>query len=261
METTTTLIKEKVIEELRKAENIWNEVKSDLIKGMSEHFEMGSETVSTKIPGFATVTEGKPKVGNFIALVLDIRGSTRHLVEAISEKTAKASQLQRVFYETTAINAAGSLIIESKDGGITEFLGDGFLAFFSVEDELSPKKEVHSAYNAAKECVSATSNIINPILKDRYNLPPLNIGIGLAYSKAIVTLVGSENNLHPKAIGECVYRASKLSGSPNIDGIWIDEPLKIMWPKGEKGQVKFLPLNSGHKFPAYNVFKPSFINK
>lgn len=41
--------------------------------------------------------------------------------------------------------------------------------------------------------------------------PPLKIGIGLAMSKAIVSLTGLSDNHHPKAFGECVFRAIKRS--------------------------------------------------
>ena len=71
----------------------------------------------------------------------------------------------------------------------------------------------------------------------RYQLPNLKVGIGIAYSKAIVTTVGIEGQFHPKAIGECVYRASKLSKGTNE--ILYDEKIKYLWPKSNGGKIRF----------------------
>lgn len=236
---------------LDNAENIWNQVEEQLIL---EYFEKGIKSYSdkkiiTKIPGFPFLEDGKPQVADFIALVLDIRNSSNHLTQAISEKKAKASQLERVLYETTAINTAGISIIEEYKGGITEFLGDGFLALFQAKNP----KDVYSAHNAAKKCMRITKDIINDILYQRYLLPPLSIGIGMAYSQAIVTIIGTGNNLHPKAIGECVYRASKLSDAK--DEIQIDDRLKIFWPTEKNGILKFISFDHKNNFKAYKILK------
>jgi len=219
--------------ELDKSEDIWNQVEGQLIKATRNFTALNESYVPTKIPGYPFLKDGQGKVGDFIAFVLDIRNSTQHLLQRISEKTTSVSQLQRVFYETTAINTCGILIIKKYNGGITEFLGDGFLALF----EAKKSEDVYSAHNAAKKCMSAVKDIVNPILKKRYNLPDLEIGIGLAYSQAIVTLIGAENEVYPKAIGECVFRASKLSNGTNQ--ILFDENLKLFWPKEKGGKLSF----------------------
>jgi class 3 adenylate cyclase len=94
---------------------------------------------------------------------------------------------------------------------------------------------------------------VNRILKERYNLPALRIGIGLAYSKALVTIIGTEDNLHAKAMGECVYRASKLSNGSNE--IIIDEKLKILWPKRKGGSLSFKGLVNKHDFRSFLIQK------
>ena len=74
----------------------------------------------------------------------------------------------------------------------------------------------------------------------------------MAYSKAIVTIVGREPNIHPKAIGECVYRASKLSDGKNQ--IRIDDRLKFLWPKSKGGKLKFNPFSKSEiDFKAYEI--------
>ncbi len=227
-------IKTFVNSELDKSENIWNQVKEEiLVKAVRTFDSINEARMPTKIPGFPFLKDGQGKVGDFIAFVLDIRNSTDHLLQRISEKTTSVTQLQRVFYETTAINACGIKIIKKYNGGITEFLGDGFLALF----EAKIKDDVYPAHNAAKKCISSVKDIVNPILQERYNLPSLDIGIGLAYSKAIVTIIGADNDVFPKAFGECVFRASKLANGKNE--ILFDNCLKQYWPKETGGSLRF----------------------
>lgn len=224
--------------ELDKSENIWNQVKDDILEKSIRNFSgMNESLIPTKIPGYPFLNDGQGKVGDFIAFVLDIRDSTDHLLQRISERITPVTQLQRVFYETTAINACGVKIIKKYNGGITEFLGDGFLALFEAKNNT----DVYPSFNAAKKCMSSVKEIVNPILQKRYNLPSLEIGIGLAYSKAIVTIIGADNEIYPKAFGECVFRASKLSNGRNE--ILFDECLKQFWPKESGGSLQFLTHN------------------
>jgi len=241
-------LKSKIIAELEKAENIYNDVKEDLVEKSLAFSQMNESVQETKIPGFKLIKGGKGEVGDFIAFVLDIRNSTKNLTQSISSKISKVSQLERVFYETTAINTCGIELINKYNGGITEFLGDGFLALFSANE----KKDVHKAHNAANDFVKYLNTVINPVLNERYNLPELKIGIGLAYGKAIVTLIGNNDDTHPKAIGECVFRASKLS--TGINEILIDDKLRFFWPKSEGGKLKFNEINiKDQAFKGYKI--------
>lgn len=230
-------IKTKIDEALNDAEKIWRQVKPEFINESLRKAFSAEQLVPTKIPGYKFIEEGKPEVADFIALVLDVRESTKHLTQAISAKTAKASQLERVLYEMTAINTAGAIIVDSYNGSITEFLGDGYLALFKVNNKADPK-EVYSAHNSAKYFLNIALPKINEIIKERYSLPPLKVGIGMAFSKAIVTVVGYDSNIHPKAIGECVYRASKLSDG--INKILIDDRLEQLWPTSKEGKLRFV---------------------
>lgn len=234
---------------LDRAENTWKQVKDELSK--SQEVKMMSEgvNINSDIPGHESFNPDIPEVGNFIALVLDLRDSTKHLTQAIK---AKASELERVLYETTALNTLGGLIISRyNNASITEFLGDGYLALFEVKQE-SDKTPVHNAHNASKKIIEGINKVVNPILKKRYELPPLNVGIGLAYSKAIVTTVGYKSQAHPKAIGKCVYRASKLSNGKNV--IRIDECLRYLWPKEEGGILSFRKVYQ-QEFNGYEITK------
>ena len=211
------------------AECTWGKVaKYFTLDGVPIQESVLSQT--TQIPGFPFIEDGKPKVSDFIAMFVDIRKSTEHLTQAIK---AGASGLERVHYETTALYTVGSLIIKKHNGKVTEFLGDGFLALFNVDKNT---EIVYNAHNSAKDCLQAMTKIVNPILNERYGLPNVNIGIGMAYSKALVTLVG-HGYKQPKAFGECVYRASKLSDGYNE--ICIDDRLEYLWPASEGGKLQF----------------------
>ncbi|MNY73250.1 hypothetical protein D3C86_2119940 [compost metagenome] len=56
-------------------------------------------------------------------------------------------------------------------------------------------------------------------------------------SKTIVTLVGLPGEKHPKAFGECVFRATKLSGGKNE--IHVDDFVYGTWPKTDTGTLRF----------------------
>ncbi len=228
---------ENLIEDaLNRAENIYKKVEPDLIK--SRAYLSLNESIETDIPGFPLIEEGKPEVSDFIAFILDVRDSTKHLLQACS--SSKVEKLERTLYETTAINTMGAYIIKKYNGGITEFLGDGFLAFFKVGE----KNDVYKASNAGKDCLNEGMTLVNTILFRRYNLEKINIGIGLAYSQAIIMLLKTNNKFYPKALGECVYRASKLTNGYNQ--MLFDDHLKLFWPSSKNGKVKFEEVKHKH---------------
>lgn len=230
-------------ESLDSAERTWNQVGDQLVLfANSRAFNRKlAESIDTQIPGYPTVELGNPKVDDFIAIVADMRGSTSHLLCAISEKTARVSQLQRVFYETAALLPSLAKAINYEKGNVTEYLGDGVLALFCLDKE-DRSKTVYAANRAASKCLDAVRDIVNPSLRERYSLPDLQIGIGMAYSKAVVTLVGLSEFMQPKVFGECVFRATKLSSGANE--VMIDEALKCIWPTADDGLLRFIPRNA-----------------
>jgi hypothetical protein len=116
-------LKNKIKYELEIAEKIYNGVRAELLVKTITFSRIDENVQETKIPGFKLLKEGKGEVGDFIAFILDIRNSTKNLTQSISSKISKASQLERVYYETTAINTCGIELVNKYNGGITEFLG------------------------------------------------------------------------------------------------------------------------------------------
>ncbi|OGU22274.1 MAG: hypothetical protein A2580_07560 [Hydrogenophilales bacterium RIFOXYD1_FULL_62_11] len=234
-EPQSTELKQLVSRSLDRAEDIWNKVGREV--QFLEARLTRAEAVPSSIPGHSWVSEDRPLVDTFVAAVVDIRDSSKHLLHAISQKEAKVSQLQRVFYETSALLPAVAQTLGYQKGRVTEYLGDGVLALFQVEPG-EEKRAMYRAYWASQDCIGGVRSIVNNELARRYSLPALDLGVGLSFSKAIVTLVGLDGEKHPKAVGECVYRAAKLSKGRNE--VYVDEWLKNAWPSEKGGFLQFL---------------------
>lgn len=218
---------------LDKAERDWRNAGEELI-AESYSAESNRTNIPSKIPGHERVQDEETVIDEFIAFVADMRDSTKHLLCALSSKNSKVSQLQRVYYETSALLPAIATLVTLRGGGVTEYLGDGVLALFRVDNDC--EEVIINTYQTAKDCIDELRDIVNEQLRLRYSLPPIDLGIGLALSKAIVTLVGIEGNLQPKAFGECVFKATKLSCKKNSVG--IDVKLYTAWPRAPGGSVK-----------------------
>lgn len=221
---------------LDKAEEHWRNGGQELVfKSLAGNEAWArAESAPSSIPGHQIVQDEHTTIDEFIAFVADMRDSTKHLNCAID---AKVTQLQRVFYETSALLPALAMTIKFEEGSVTEYLGDGVLALFRV-DKAEKSKAIYAAYEAASNCVQQTRALVNKALWERYDLPSIDLGVGLAHSKAIVTLIGLPGEKHPKAFGECVFRATKLSGGKNE--IYIDQFVRGLWPTAEGGVLKFI---------------------
>lgn len=236
------------------AEEIWNQVGDKLVLAAHSRafIQKLAESVESQIPGYPTVELGKPQVDHFIAIVADMRGSTKHLLCAISTKTARVSQLQRVFYETAALLPSLAKVIGYENGNVTEYLGDGILGLFCLNKQ-ERSKTIYAANRAATKCIDAVQSVVNPLIEQRYSLPALHIGIGMAYSKAVVTLVGLPDFMQPKVFGECVFRATKLACG--VDEVMIDEVLRRIWPTAKGGVIRFLRRKARGGVEGYLVQK------
>ena len=191
---------------LDEAESIWSQFGSQMIV---EDFNSAHEKFAqlSRIPNHLHVNT--PCIDEFIALVIDMRGSSQHLNGGTNDG------FKRVFFETSALLPALEKTIGYYNGNVTEYLGDGVLALFHVLQE-SRVDIVHKAYDAAETCLNWTKNTVNSILSTRYGYPKIDLGAGMAMSNAFVTLVGLPTQKHPKAIGTCVYHATKLSCGQNV---------------------------------------------
>jgi hypothetical protein len=227
-----------VTESLNEAERVWKNV-GVLFEKSGAWFAADSvKSLTTQIPGYETIIDRKPEVDDFICIVVDMRDSTDHLMQAISKKITSVSQLQRIFYETSALLPAIAKVIGYYDGKVTEYLGDGVLGMFLASGGEDDRSEaVRQASRAARGCLECARCIVNPALEERYGLPPLSIGIGLAFSRAIIMGMGLPGYRLPKVFGECVFYATKLSKL--VDKIAVDKNMNNIWPQSNGGKLTF----------------------
>lgn len=227
-----------VISGLDRAEFSWGKIGKKFIeKSVAISNDSIFESVQPSIiPGHPWVDGGIPKVTEFIALVIDMRDSTGHLKTVTNNQHIK-NGFQRIFYETSALFPAISEVVDFGGGVVTEYLGDGALALFKV-DEGSKVDRLKDVHRLAKLCVGDIRAIINGHLRNRYDLPAINLGVGISIGNAMVTLVGSEKNMQPRAIGQCVWEATKLSGGTN--SVLISDMAKGIWPTVKSSSMQFM---------------------
>ncbi|MFW6031156.1 MAG: adenylate/guanylate cyclase [Myxococcota bacterium] len=234
-----------VLQNLARAEVTWKKHGDELAKAAARRLDEAAAPPSF-VPGHEEVTESE--VGQFVALVLDIRKSTDHLLQA---RNPPPQQLERVYYETSALLPTADSVVLDHGGRVTEYLGDGVLGLFDADDV---ETACSKSYNAAHEIMTVVRPEVNRQLEIRHGLPELIIGIGLAFSKALVERVGSFGQ--PRVMGECVYRASKLSDGHNE--VVIDEGMKLNWPTSPDGKLKFQrrPSRRDKTLHGFVVFDP-----
>lgn len=232
---------------LDRAVRNWNQVGSQMLTATMLD-SMGLEAYAKNesyIPGHRFVDADKPEVDEFVALVVDMRKSSDRLKTRVKFPGIEDG-FQRVYYETSALLPALAQTALHKDGHVTEYLGDGVLILFKVDIE-NRVRSIRTAYTAAARCVDTCRKIVNDLLFERFDLPGLDIGAGLSLSKAMVTMVGIPDNMQPKAIGQCVWEAAKLSGGYNK--VHVSKILRRAWPSTKGGTLRFTRLDPAK----YNV--------
>ena len=98
--------------------------------------------------------------------------------------------------------------IESRDGYLDKFIGDGIMAIFGIHS--GPANGARQAIGASIE-MSRQLKILNERLKDEVD-EPLKIGIGLHSGSAIVGAMGYGDTKPVTAIGSTVNTAARLEG-------------------------------------------------
>lgn len=238
---------------LDRCEKQWNNTLGQekiIKKALTESF-----SAQTNIPGHPYLDENQYKSDLFVAFMLDMRDSKKHLRQAIGKYLSDVSMMQRVFYEVSALLPAMGKIVNEYSGAVTEYLGDGLLALFQLP-KLSKEQDpiLRNVMLAARTCMSALHEVVNPILSNRYRLPALEIGIGLASSEAIISHFGLSPDTQVKVIGECIYFASLCSKGKNE--IIVHEGLEAIWPTSKNGTLAFR-LKPFIEFNGYIVDKKS----
>ena len=98
--------------------------------------------------------------------------------------------------------------IESRDGYLDKFIGDGIMAIFGIRS--GPQNGARQAIGAAIE-MSRNLEVLNQRLAEEVS-EPLRIGVGLHSGKAIIGAMGYGNTKPVTAIGSTVNTAARLEG-------------------------------------------------
>lgn len=137
-------------------------------------------------------------------LFADIRGFT-----SFSEKVLPYD----VIYVLNRYFRKMGRVISRYDGMINNYMGDGLMALFGLEDS---QQAAEQAVRAALEMVEAMEQF-NPHLEMLYQ-QRLNIGIGIHYGSAVIGEVGASDNKRVTAIGDAVNLASRIESANKLIG-------------------------------------------
>ncbi len=169
---------------------------------------------------------------DYFVIMADMRDSTAHLRRDPPSDALVESGLHRLYLETSALLPTLAHHISAREGRVTEYLGDGVLAFFQASEIASSR-----VYSLGEDCLEVSNSIISAILAQRYGLPAVRIGVGLSVGPAIVTVMGSGNDARPIAFGAPVFEAAKLSKEDNQ--VIISTNMRDRWPKSSGGKRRF----------------------
>jgi len=231
-----------VIDELSYIHWYWGQITKqeigESVEAMYKHADRPK--VPSRIPGYKTVDPSKPTVGQMIAVVTDMRNSSCHLSERSISFPKESDRLRRVHLETGALMAAAATVVSIKGGETAEFLGDGCLSFFDYTNDNYAEK-IKDVYFCGRVIVNSILNIVNPLLGN-FRIEPIHAGVGIAASKALITVVGVEGNYLPKVIGQCVFQATKCSSG--FDAVALDQSAKLLFKSTQNGKLKFQKYTS-----------------
>lgn len=249
--TISQLAREKMID----AESKWGRVKEKMVTAAFAEDRGEIAKAQTPIPGYEELEEGERQVhvDDFVILVADMRKSTKHLLNNFAAAKKGATELKRVFIETSILLPCLAKVIHFGDGRVTEYLGDGLLAIYRVPEGEASKMVVH-AHTTAEKCIEAVDSIINPLIKEEYNLPPLEIGIGIARGPGAVNWVGIPGFMAAKVFSQAIFYASKCACG--VNEILLATTVNNVWPKvksGEKAVVQMKPRKGRGEVDAFLV--------
>lgn len=127
-----------------------------------------------------------------------------------------------VIYILNRFFSAMTDIIFAYNGTLDKFLGDGLMALFGA-----PYQSINDPHNAVTAAIAMQRRMIalNQELQ-RYNLEPIEIGIGITCGEVTVGYIGSEMRMDYTAIGNAVNIAARLMSQAKGTQILISDSLR-----------------------------------
>lgn len=152
--------------------------------------------------GAAPTSAGEEK--QLAVLFSDIRGFTP-FAEALPPFDV-VHVLNRYFHEM-------GVVIGRNRGQIDNYMGDGLMALFGIEDENGAALQ---AVRAGLEMLTATEHL-KPYLEAIYSRS-FQIGIGIHYGEVVVGAIGAQSLKRVTAIGDAVNLASRIEAANKQSG-------------------------------------------
>lgn len=129
-------------------------------------------------------------------------------------KTSESRLPFDVVYLINQFSRAMGKVVESHNGRIDKFLGDGFMALFSVDE--SAEDGAVNAVNAAGAMIEELGKLNEQLKGDLTE--PLRMGIGLHTGSVILGNMGYGSSRGLTAIGDTVNTASRLEAATKEQG-------------------------------------------
>lgn len=190
-----------------------------------------ADALSDVVPGYKAkeLDFGSYQQDNFSVLFIDIRQSTDRAVRLGPKDT---------FLTFHAFIPGVSYTVESYNGHVLDFMGDGVMAFFGGNGSGMAKS---FAGGQAGKCgftlLQVVDEAINPVLVGA-GIEELYCGVGVDHGPVIVTKVGTHSTYDVKAFGNCVNKASKLAASA-CNTLIVTKKIRDWWPTSSRGTIRF----------------------
>jgi len=147
--------------------------------------------------------------------------------------------------------------VHDYEGTVNEMTGDGIMALFGapVALEDAPQRAIRSAHSIHREM----SRFSDKIRREKDNIPPLKIRIGIHTGPVVVGTLGNDLRVEFKAVGDTVNLASRMEGLAEPGSTYVTEDTYCR----TEGLFRFEVLGEysvkgrEEKVKAYRVIAPS----
>ena len=177
-------------------------------------------------------------------LFSDLRGFT-----AFAE-TATPEEVMDVL---AAYHQLAGPLIETHEGTLVHFLGDGLMVIFNA-----PVPCADPAANAVRLAQTLRDGFTKAVASTQKSGPPLGIGIGMAHGSAIVGQIGFEGRRDYAAIGRTTNLAARLCARATHGQILVSEgvhaAIRDLSTAVPMGEIKFKGLAAPVR--TYDVGRP-----
>ena len=109
--------------------------------------------------------------------------------------------------------ARAGAAIQSQDGRVDNYMGDGLLAVFGINDEADPELAAVKAGLEVLEAAADMNDYVNMIYGH-----PFKVRVGISLGEVIFGLMGDESSARETVVGDVVNTASRLESANKTIG-------------------------------------------